>query len=106
MGGPGQGAPAALSIMFTLLARHWVAGMGWVSARHWQDLEGKPASWEVCEGADSRGASLHALAFSGQEEGMAPHFNLRSKRRALLLPPGLQQQCDWCQAWLARSANE
>lgn len=28
VGGPGQGAPAALSIVFTLLARHWVAGMG------------------------------------------------------------------------------
>lgn len=23
MGGPGQGAPAALSVVFTLLARHW-----------------------------------------------------------------------------------
>lgn len=106
MGGPRQGAPAALSIVFTLLARHWVAGMGWVSARHWQDLEGKPALWEVCEGVDSWGASLHALAFSGQEEGMALHFNLRSKRGAPLLPPGLQQQCDCCQAWLARPANE
>lgn len=106
VGGPRQGAPAALSIVFTLLARHWVAGMGWVSARHWQDLEGKPALWEVCEGVDSWGASLHALAFSGQEEGMALHFNLRSKRGAPLLPPGLQQQCDCCQAWLARPANE
>lgn len=94
MGGPGQGAPASPSIAFTLLARHWVAGLGWVSARPWQDLEGKPASWEVWEGADSWSASLHALASSGQEEGTAPHFNLRSKRGAPLHPPGLQQQCD------------
>jgi len=67
-----------------------------------------PARWEVWqEGRLGRVlASLHTLASSGQEEGMAPHFNLRSKRGALLLPPGLQQQRDSCQAWLARPANE
>lgn len=37
---------------------------------------------------------------------MDPHFNLRSKREALLLPPGLQQQHDLCQAWLVRPVNE
>lgn len=85
------------------------AGMGWgqskALARPWRE---NLALWEVWkEGRLGRVlALLHALASSGQEEGMAPHFNLRSKREALLLPPGLQRQRDSCQAQLARSASE
>lgn len=67
-----------------------------------------PVPWEVWEegGLGRVLAPLHALASSGQEEGMAPHFNLRSKRGAPLLPPGLQRQRDLCQAQLARPANK
>lgn len=83
---------------------------GWdgVSPRRWHDWRENLAPWEVWkEGRLGRVlALLHALASSGQEEGMALHFNLRSKREALLLPPGLQRQHDWCQARLARSSSE
>lgn len=67
-----------------------------------------PALWEVGEegGFGRVQAPLHALASPGQEQGIAPHFNLRLKRGAPLLPPGLKQQHDPCQARLARPANE
>ena len=67
-----------------------------------------PALWEVWEegGLGRVLAPLHALASSWQEEGMAPHFSLRSKRGAPLLPPGLQRQHDSCQARLGRPVNE
>lgn len=88
-------------------ARRCRDGMGSVQGvgKTWRE---NLAPWEVWkEGRLGRVlAPLHALASSGQEEGMAPHFNLRSKRETLLLPPGLQRQHDSCQAQLARSANE
>ena len=108
-GGPGQGAPAVLQhrVHPPCQARCCKNGMGSVQGvgKTWRE---NPVPWEVWEeGRLGRVlAPLHALASSGQEEGMALLFNLRSKKEAPLLPPGLQRQRDWCQAWLARPANE
>lgn len=64
--------------------------------------KGKPCTVGGLRGGGRAPASSHALASSGQEEGTALHLNARSKRGALLLPPGLQRQRGSCQARLAR----
>lgn len=107
--GPGQGAPAALQHGVHPPCQAQRCGDGTRSVqgvgKTWRE---NPVPWEVWEkgGLGRVLAPLQVLASSGQEEGMALHFNLRSKRGAPLLPPGLQQQRDSCQAQLARPANE
>lgn len=108
MATPG-GGPQAKSTCSATASLAWCCRHGMGSAqgagKTWRE---NPALWEVGEegGLGRVLAPLHALASPEQEEGMALHFNLRSKRRASLLPPGLQRQHDLCQGWLARPANE
>lgn len=79
-----------------------------VSIRCWQDLEGKPCALGGLGGGQTRqGAStLPCSVFLWAGGGHGSALQSEIKEGAPLLPPGLQQQHNSCQVWLAGPPNE